>query len=190
MKKVVRLTESDLVRIVKRVIKEQTVSGDTQSGEALNYILIQNNWEDLPQRLKTNTLPGFLAGGFSQKNKTANDKEGMTKFIDNNKLENTGLCKLRDGKNVYMIVINHGPGVPAGANCQVEYGTPEEYKQYYSNSKSMVKTLPEGSNSYLLFRGEGQSVGQSILGIKKSNGNTCFTWAIPNPGYSPFKDCN
>jgi hypothetical protein len=85
-----------------------------------------------------------------------------------------------------MIVINHGPGVPAGANCEVEYGTTEEYTQYYSNSKSMVKTLPEGSNSYLLFRCQGQS---SILGIKKSNGNTCFTWAIPNQGYPPFKDC-
>jgi hypothetical protein len=164
---------------------EQTVSGNTQSGETLNYILIQNNWEDLPQRLQTDVLPGFLASGFSQKNKTSNDKEGITKFIDDNKLENTGLCKLRDGKNVYMIVIKHGSGVPAGANCEVEYGTSKEYTEYYGNSKSMVKTLPEGSNSYLLFKYKGQS----ILGIKKSNGNTCFTWAVPTTGYTPFKDC-
>ena len=42
MKKVIRLTESDLIRIVKRVINEQGASGRTKLSEPIHIKVIRN----------------------------------------------------------------------------------------------------------------------------------------------------
>lgn len=50
MKKIIRLTESDLMRIVKKVIKEQTLN---QSNGA-QYCLFVKEWQDIDDDVKYN----------------------------------------------------------------------------------------------------------------------------------------
>ena len=78
--------------------------------------------------------------------------------------------------------------MPSRRNCQIDMGTVDDYKQSYSTYKEWVQTLPEGTSKYLVFYVSGDP-GSSIIGVKKNDGKTCFTWLQPEPGYPPFKGC-
>ena len=58
MRKVVRLTESDLLRIVKRVIRESDILGTPTPGQPNNTPKQPNN---TPGQPNSNTTSGFLS---------------------------------------------------------------------------------------------------------------------------------
>jgi hypothetical protein len=76
MKKIIRLTESDLKRIIKRVINEQ--SFDCQE----EWDITSDNLEKLYQSNKT-----FICGKIKEKSKLEPIIKLKVKHFDNNKLE-------------------------------------------------------------------------------------------------------
>lgn len=84
MKKIIRLTESDLVRLVKRVINEQQEDFRKkleEKGYVLDNNLQSGKLSDIVNKLKKNT--------------------GMTDYYYNNK---NGVQMVTDGKQVVFIV--------------------------------------------------------------------------------------
>jgi len=159
----------------------ENTTGDTPPQE---IILIDTNWDELPQSLQNREGTfGFLGSGFTQKNKLPS----LTEFINNNKLDDAGLCKIVEDNKIYLVKITGNP-VPRSMNCQIDMGTAEQYKESYSNYKGWVQTLPEGTSKFLVFYVMNDQE-SSILGVKKNDGITCFTWLKPSQGYTPFQNC-
>ena len=179
-KRIVRLTESELVRLVRRVIKEQNTDNES------NFKIITNNWSELPSALESSTLSGVWGGAFYILNQKKGEMPGLEKVITS-EIDNKTCCMFKSTDNVVYLFMYDGIH-PKGTvqSATIEKGTSEEYSKYYSKSKEMVKELPEGTTEYILIKPQNQK--ESSLIILK-NGKPCFTWALPNPGYPPFKDC-
>jgi hypothetical protein len=182
MAKIVRLTESDLNRLVRRVIKEQNT--DNKS----NFkIITDNNWSELPSALESSTLSGVFGGAIYILRRKKDEVPGLEKVITAD-MYNKSCCMFKSTDNVVYLFMYDG--MHAAGNVQratIEKGTSEEYSKYYSKSKEMVKELPEGTTEYILIKTEQDTNLSSLIILK--NGKVCSTPALPKPGYPPFKNC-
>ena len=182
MSKISRLTESDLTRLVRRVIKEQNT--DNKS----NFkIITDNNWSELPSALESSTLSGVWGGAFYILNQKKGEMPGLEKVITS-EIDNKTCCMFKSTDNVVYLFMYDGLH-PRGKvqSATIEKGTSEEYSKYYSKSKEMVKELPEGTTEYILIKPVQDTNLSSLIILK--NGKVCSTPALPKPGYPPFKDC-
>ena len=118
MKKIIRLTESDLVRLVKRVIKEQEEGGNDEGGndEGGDF----DYWE------KTLT-PQLKQKGFKLVDET---KAGGRKCPGN-------CCK-------YFVFGNHNTGVNVFLNCGSDpFSSDWKITVYYSGDKGLRDFNPD-----------------------------------------------
>lgn len=178
MGRIVRLTESDLNRLVRRVIREQ------QNGNTSKFKVITNNWSEFPPEIEPSTLTGQWGGAAYIRNHNQEKMPELKNVIttDNDKMT----CCMFESNGIVYLFLYEGMHTRTPQSCTIEKGTAEEYSKYYSNAKSMVTSLPEGATDYILIRPQDKKMSSLVI---LKNGKTCFTWALPEPGYPPFKNC-
>jgi hypothetical protein len=156
-KKIVRLTESDLARIVKRVLSES--NEDNKSFE-----VITNEWNKLPENfsgylvfynwvdLRTSLIPnGDELKTYFTANKDNLTANGYVSFTNN-------------GVN-YLLAVDIDSGQVGAGECTVKKGKAEEYNGF--------NRLPKGSTEYVIINKIKDSE-YSLLGAL-INGTPCWT---------------
>ena len=162
MKKVIRLTESDLVKIIKRVINEE---------KSPSYEVITNQWNKFP-----NEFNGFLVFPNYvelRPNLIPNGELLKTYFTENkNNLTANGYVLYTNNNINYLLAVDIDNGQVGSGDCSIEKGTSEEYNQFYGKTQSYNK-LPIGATEYIIIKKTNDN-NYSLLGAL-INGNPCWT---------------
>jgi hypothetical protein len=121
MKKIIRLTESDLVRLVKRVISEQVDNPSFYSFlKGKKYKMYNfDQWSKLPEY-------GEIKGSLKPFNYNGGDTLYFKKVIDTTKT----VRFITDGKKVYFLKGSPGDGVPKGMSGQGPHPINEKLMSY------------------------------------------------------------
>jgi hypothetical protein len=119
MKRIIRLTESDLAKIVKRVLKEQQTErgGDPVSNERGGDV---DYWKIIASKLKAN---------------------GWVEKVDPNKYQNIGYKACPYKCCTYMYKGNHNTGPNVFLNCGENPSTTDWKLTVYTNNNQRLKTF-------------------------------------------------
>ena len=166
----------------KRHIKslyEQQISGNTK------FKVITTNWSDLSSTgLESSTLAGQWGGAAYIRN---HNQEKMLELKNVITTENDKMtCCMFESNGIVYLFLYEGMHTRIPQSCTIEKGTAQEYSEYYSKATSMVTSLPEGTTDYILIRPQDKKLSSLVI---LKNGKTCFTFAVPESGYPPFKNC-
>ena len=136
MKKVIRLTESDLIRIVKRVISEET--GQTLGGCITNYKTQNENWDAFKYVEKDEDDKFFLRKAY---------KKGFDKFEENRIAIQRVQFITKDG--VKTILSSYSLPNQQGLNITADFQDIIPYDKVKGNCPMIKQKLDDGFRKFI-----------------------------------------